>query len=295
MMMKKRVAILASVLLTLFAAVCCASGGAIRAAEPTLAELFNAAVEDAKIAEEDEIRPLVTLARDDAMTEWNDKGQVKLYVLHNYPDSYIQGQDYVTSYGEVWVFSGRELVEWFKTNDENADDWNMRLKQLLGCPYEKDYGYFSAMWVTPADVKRPAYEPDPTKQISALELPVDVDPSFAEWFAKNEIYSYETSAQPWTRLGYTYDWARYGKEYGLTEFLIKKDATVFVEKTDTVDALIEWLKQTKQPPAGSGGCDSSGSGIGLVGLLVLSLRARARWFCWPESPPRGERENRARS
>lgn len=266
--MKKRIAILASILLVFFAAVCYA---AVPTAAPTLEELFDAAVKDAEIAEEDEIRPLVTLTRNDPMTEWNDKGQVMLYVLHNYPDSYIQGQDYVTSYGVVWVFSGRELVEWFKANNEKVEDWNLRLKQLLGCRYEKDYNYFSAMWVNPSDVNRPAFEPDPTKQISELKLPDDVNLSFDIWFSENEAYSYShgtSTPLPWTRLGYTYDWSNNSKKYGLTEFIIKKDATAFVEKTDTTIALIEWLKQTK---AASSSGHGSGCNLELPGFVLLSL------------------------
>ena len=49
------------------------------------------------------------------------------------------------------------------------------------------------------------------------------------------------SAYPWTRLGYTYDWADNGQEYGLSEFLIRQGAEVEVAFTMTTEEFIAWL------------------------------------------------------
>ena len=76
-----------------------------------------------------------------------------------------------------------------------------------------------------------------------LLLPDDIndDDWYAKWFNDNILWSYFDSAYPWTRLGYTYDWADNGKEYGLTEFLIIPNSEALVEFTLTTEEFIDWL------------------------------------------------------
>ncbi|GHU44240.1 hypothetical protein FACS1894190_15440 [Spirochaetia bacterium] len=69
-----------------------------------------------------------------------------------------------------------------------------------------------------------------------------MDADFKKWFDGNIVFSYFDSAYPWTRLGYTYDWAPGSNEYGLSEFIVLKGVTVNVEFTKTFDEFIEWLK-----------------------------------------------------
>ena len=54
----------------------------------------------------------------------------------------------------------------------------------------------------------------------------DFDAMFETWFENNTASSYSTGAYPWTRLGYTYDWADNGTAYGLSEVIIFKGAKV---------------------------------------------------------------------
>lgn len=204
-------------------------------------KLFNDAVMDAVFAESDEIKPLVTLTADDPMTTWKN-GKILLLTYHSHPDSYRAGADYAAKHGEIWAVTDGEIRAWFRKNGAKTGDLKARFNQLYGFPPDKNYTHFSAMWVNPADVKRPAYQSDTSKQIDALKLPKDVDTEFKKWFDGNIVFSYFDSAYPWTRLGYTYDWAADGDEYGLSEFLIKKEATVTVEFTKTFDEFIEWLK-----------------------------------------------------
>ena len=66
------------------------------------------------------------------------------------------------------------------------------------------------------------------------KLDENVDKDFKTWFDGNIIWSYFDSAYPWTRLGYTYDWSDNGTKYGLSEFLINKNAeaqVAFIEST----------------------------------------------------------------
>ncbi|GHV82849.1 hypothetical protein AGMMS50212_01890 [Spirochaetia bacterium] len=220
-----------------FVLIGCATG---QAAVASNSELYRMAMIDSMIAEPDEISPLVRLSPDDPLTSWKD-GKVLLLTFHRFPDSYIAGQDYVTKYGEVWTFTDKEMIKWFKYNKASTSAWTARFNQLLGLPEDKDYTHVSAMWVYPTDAKRPAFEKDITKQVTVVKLPADVEPDFKEWFNGNIIWSYFDSAYPWTRLGYTYDWADNGTEYGLSEFLIRKGATVQVEWTKTTGEFVVWL------------------------------------------------------
>ena len=73
------------------------------------------------------------------------------------------------------------------------------------------------------------------------QLTEGADAAYREWFEDNIIWSYFDSAYPWTRLGYTYDWADNGQEYGLSEFLIRQGAEVEVAFTMTTEEFIAWL------------------------------------------------------
>ena len=70
----------------------------------------------------------------------------------------------------------------------------------------------------------------------------EFDASFKEWFDGNIVWSYFDSAFPWTRLGYTYDWADNGTEYGLTEFIVFSGAEAKVEYTYSVDEFVEFTR-----------------------------------------------------
>ena len=209
---------------------------------PTLEDMYAAAVRDAVFAESDEIFSLVSLTRDDDMVSWNDEGEVLLLTFHKYPESYVAGSEYVTRYGEVWTFTDREIKKWYSENKFGVFDWTLRFEQLIGVPHGRGYTHFSAMWVGLADVKRPAYEADVTRQLSQTSFSAGVDADFKAWFDGNIIWSYFDSAYPWTRLGYTYDWGNPIAEYGLTEFLIRKDAVVTVEYTMSTDEFLRFLE-----------------------------------------------------
>ena len=57
------------------------------------------------------------------------------------------------------------------------------------------------------------------------------------------LSSYFYGSYPWTRLGYTYDWADNGTEYGLTEFIVNSGAEVEVEFTQNMDEFLDQLCQ----------------------------------------------------
>ncbi len=211
-------------------------------APPTVQELYHRAVVDAMTIEPDELLPLITLAEDAPLCSWKD-GRTLLLTWHSYPDSYVPGQDFTLSYGAVWTFTDKEIRKRFREEKERGvTDWDTRLRQLIGVPPDRKYTHFTAMWTRPEDILRPGYSWRLEQTVGTDGFPEKPDAGYKAWFDGNIIWSYFDSAYPWTRLGYTYDWGGGGEsDYGLSEFLILKDAVVTVEFTLTTEDFIRWL------------------------------------------------------
>ena len=151
----------------------------------------------------------------------------------------MPGEEAVLEWGSVWTTSKKEFMDWYEEQEE-VTNWELRLKQLLGMPEDNQNTHMTAMWVRPEDIIRPAYVTDITKQMSNhFDWDNPEDEEYLEWFNENAVEAYCDNTFPWTRLGYTYDWADNGTEYGLSEFLVNQGATVIVEATDTVEAFIQ--------------------------------------------------------
>lgn len=212
-------------------------------------ELFNNAVRDAVFVEEDEILPLVNISKDDKNVIWSEDGKsVLVAFMHKYPDSYPAGENIELVWGNVWCVSAGEFHNWMKNNNEKVEDWTKRLHQVMGMPYTKNYTTVTALWVDASLIYRPAYETDARSEMKTTYQKTgddEFDDMYKEWFDGNIIWSYFDSAFPWTRLGYTYDWADNGQEYGLTEFLIFSGAEAKVEYTYTVDEFVNFTRGAK--------------------------------------------------
>lgn len=211
-------------------------------------ELYDLAVRDAVFADEDEIMPLVSLTEGEELVSFDGEGRVLLCTWHNYPDSYPAGEDVTIEWGYVWTFTDKEM----KSHAEELageEDPEMRLRQLISFAPGSEHSTVTGLWVNPEDVIRPAYQTDVTDGSMENAFDVDeegdalVDEEFKEWFDENTLSSYFYGSYPWTRLGYTYDWADNGSEYGLTEFMVKPGATVHVEFTETTEEFLERLSQ----------------------------------------------------
>jgi len=206
------------------------------------AELYRAAVLDAMVISDDKILPLVPIVRDSPYNTWDDRGRVLMLTYHSYPGSYITGQEYRLIYGEVWAFTDKEIIQWYRNNKRGVSDWELRFKQLIGLPPERTYTHFSALWTNPNDIRRPAYAWRLSDTVGASSFTEEPGKEFREWFDSNIIWSYFESAYPWTRLGYTYDWSAGGSKYGLSEFLIRRNAVTHVEFTLTTEEFVAWLE-----------------------------------------------------
>lgn len=203
---------------------------------PDLNALYESAVRDSAFADEDEILPLVSLTQSDEMTTWRD-GKVLLLTWHNYPDSYPEGENVTIMWGPVWTFTDKEIAS-YGNELSKADDPEMRLKQLIAFAPDSEHSTVTGFWVSPENVKRPAYQNDPTAGNMTTALGENTDEEFKAWFDENILWSYYYGEYPWTRLGYTYDWADNGTEYGLTEFIVESGAEVTVEFTETTSEFL---------------------------------------------------------
>lgn len=199
--------------------------------------LYEAAVRDAAFADGDEILPLVSLTESDEMTTWQD-GKVLLLTWHNYPDSYPEGENVTVQWGYVWTFTDKEIAS-YGNELRKADDPEMRLKQLVAFAPDSEHSTVTGFWVNPENVKRPAYQSDPTVGNMTNAFGENIGEEFKSWFDGNILWSYYYGGYPWTRLGYTYDWADNGTEYGLTEFIVENGTEVTVEFTETTEDFIE--------------------------------------------------------
>ena len=204
-----------------------------------LANRLSAAVLDVIETKDENIRPLVSLTKEDAKVTWNDAGdKVLLFTFHRYPDSYKDGESITFSWGESWLCSLKEYKQWYLNNKDNIKDVLLRTKQVLGMSHESKNTYISSMWLSPSDVERPAYVTDPTKQMKTT-FDDDVSQDYRDWFDSQYDYSYNTAKLPWTRLGYTYDWSEEATDrYGLTEFIAWKNTTAVVDKTMLVEEFV---------------------------------------------------------
>lgn len=207
--------------------VCCAS-------KPlTNDQLYENACKDAVFATQEKIKPIVDIIKGSPGVKWNDNNQVLMCSFHHYPSSYPEGETVITSWGESWLVSVKEFSNWYKVEKGKFSDYMMRTRQIMGVDPNKAHTHISSFYVNPSDLFRPAFEPDITKQISELKLPDGASSEFVSWFKNNTYYSYfEANPRlPWTRLGYTYDWAYNCNHYGLSEFVLKKNSSILIEKT----------------------------------------------------------------
>lgn len=232
-MVKKRVAA-AAVCLSLLSLAGCAERD-----RPSNEELWAAAMADAVFSEDSEVMELVCLTRQDPQVIWDEAGErVLLVTWHGYEEPCEPGDS--LPYTDIWATSLGEMTDWYQENSGGVTDWDLRFAQLLGMPDDGSCTRFTAFWMEPSEVIRPAYVTDVTAQMdNGYDLVTD--PDYRTWFDGNLIYSYFESAYPWTRLGYTYDWSGGDSVYGLTEFLIADGSEAEIAFTYSTEDFVAWL------------------------------------------------------
>lgn len=202
-----------------------------------LAGIYSNAVIDASNAIPSKIcRTLTAITTNNPRLEWRTNavsGNMELRVcafmsMASATNYYREGQITSLRYVNLFVTAVPELRDFCRSF--TGTNYPLRMKKLLGLPAAGNYEAVVEIWVEPEYMARPSADPEITDSESEIEF--RTNPAFActstnhvNWYyAKMADYSFTTNvwvAYPWTRLGYTYDWAKQGpNRVGLSEFII---------------------------------------------------------------------------
>ena len=192
---------------------------------------YDKAVQDAKFPENKEISSnLVRINKYNEKLDIDDQGRV-LFVCWTNWDGYkekLGGE--LTLSQDVWVTAVPELKDFCRQFGFKYYI-DARLEQVLGLPPQRNYNQMVEFYAHPQDVFRPCPDPEITDGECELEFPNSPDLQISErhraWMQEQETNAYQNETRyPWTRLGYTYDWGNPKDPIGLSEFVVRKGASV---------------------------------------------------------------------
>ncbi|PSL46580.1 hypothetical protein CLV51_103561 [Chitinophaga niastensis] len=206
-------------------------------------QLYGQAVQDAMVADSSEIsNALSPITPDNPDLQWktiNGQSYVLLATFMRYPGSYPVGDSITNVWGESWLFIPKQMKSRIAASFTPTSDTIMRICQLLGLPpvNTKSNTHIAEIWVNAARLYRPAGNPAIDTKSSGAVLVNNAPPAFVTWFNNYIIFAYYrplTSATdyhyPWTRMGYTYDWAPGATKVGLSEYVLQASSGAWVDK-----------------------------------------------------------------
>lgn len=228
--MKSLAAVRPFLVLAAFALTAC---GSVPIPQQRMDRLFEAAIADAMQVEPSEVVDDLMVVRPDAEgLVGSEDGRVLVTTWEE--ARWLRAPERIlTVRTEVWVTPGRVVEERCRRIDAPDRELQLRLEQLLGlAPGEGSGRRFVELWVEPKDLFRPC--PDPA--VDRVDCSPEVDPAeipeeHREWLAKTAEETHRPAAQggePWTGLGYTYDWGSPYTEVGFTELVVREAAQVRV-------------------------------------------------------------------
>ena len=140
----------------------------------------------------------------------------------------------------LWLTVVPEVHDRVAESTASRFDLPTRLDDVLGLPPHYKSNRLVEMWVNSSDLFRPAPDPEITDTTAGLlsDSFFLQEEWFRTWYASTYLSDYgpsTTSAFPWTRLGYTYDWGSPCNEKGVSEFVLKKGAIVQIESVQTAE------------------------------------------------------------
>lgn len=229
---------------------------------------YRKAMSDSAVAEPGEVvQNLIVLDHSDSRVQWRTIDGEE-YVLvgtlrRNALTDVAPGQSF-TLRSDNWVSIPGQLADKCAANNcgrLSPAALDLRLKQLLGLPPDANYSVVNRYWARPADMFRPCTDPrvtsascpqqvlegDQTPPVPttvgmtnldhflwvqadyAWRMPNTFDPASAVSCAAAYPEPASCYGFPWTRLGYTYDWTDDKRDVGLTEFVVAKGSTVYLE------------------------------------------------------------------
>ena len=208
---------------------------------------FAAAILDAETADPSEVRAdLVAVRADNDALIWRDESRRQLLVasVHSEIDfeQFWSGPTGSTPEHRplIWVTLVPELQLACSTWETTGNALSNRVGQFLGLVPDRQPDRILLLWVSPDRLFRPCPDPEVDDSICQLGEPdtAAAVPGLAEPYGDlyDELYrqSYPDGA-PWTRLGYTYDWAPGSDGRGASEFVLLPGTQWTHEAASTLD------------------------------------------------------------
>ncbi|MFY0254515.1 hypothetical protein ACDQ55_11225 [Chitinophaga sp. 30R24] len=208
-----------------------------------LNQLYAQAVDDAMVADSSEISTALSpITTDNPDLQWktiNGQAYVLLATFMKYPNSYPVGDSITNTWGESWLFIPQQMKSRIAAGFTPTSDTIMRICQLLGLPPANTSSntHIAQIWVKASSLYRPAGNPAIDTKTSGPVLISSVTPDYTTWFNNYIIYAYyrpltlATDAHyPWTRMGYTYDWAPGASKVGMSEYVLQASSGAWVEQ-----------------------------------------------------------------
>jgi hypothetical protein len=202
----------------------------------SLQKAYQQAIEDAKVAERDEIsKNLVAVYPGNPNLVWQEKNGVNMILVATWTnwDGYNgkEGQSMMLQ-RDVWITCAPQLKNFCRSCGLSGSQLDLRLRQLLGLPPDDPKTTVVEMWVSPDDLFRPSPDPEICDYEAQLDVTrsrsVCISPYYIKWYNHLKATSYGKNGYPWTRLGYTYDWGNPKSEIGLSEFVIGAGSNIII-------------------------------------------------------------------
>lgn len=225
-------------------------------ANPSPKERYNEAIRDAAVAEPTEqVADLIPLTPDNPNLVWHPDRQRLLMVTWKSQSSFDRFIKPATNSSSnenqlIWVTAApqvQQLCRQYRQQNPNATeaDLKLRLQQYLGLDPAWNYDVFVEMWVDVRDLFRPCADPEVSDRQCQADFPQSLAadlPKVAGITPRSGIANYQTffkglyyrsirtNLQPFTGLGYTYDWGNPNSEVGASEFILVPGAAYTIER-----------------------------------------------------------------
>ena len=221
----------------------------------SLSEQYRSAIKDAAIVDPREnVDNLLQISPDNPLLQpyWNEDKTKILVVTWKSQQSYEKYLKTANNTSQdqsrlIWVTVSPQVKEFCKqylkdNPNATAADLKLRLQQYLGLDPNWNYDVFVEMWVDPRDLFRPCVDPEVTDKQCNLDFQKDAKPKVIgatqgaaienyQPFYENLYYrSIRSGMQPFTGLGYTYDWGNPKSRVGASEFILVPGAAYKVKE-----------------------------------------------------------------
>ncbi|HSR67166.1 MAG TPA: hypothetical protein VLU25_04435 [Acidobacteriota bacterium] len=230
---------------------------------PPAAERFQQALDDAMSpGAGNAATGLVALTPGNSSLFWDRSDPQALKVLVAVWTDYSGYRDHFkggcTLRREVWVTPVPQMQEACRGFGLSGAELNRRLEEYMGLAAGGTYSEVVELWVSPDHVFRPCPDGEIDDAQCNPGLPeVPSNPSadqleHARWFQRQVEKYYGERPLPWTRFGYTYDWADPAAKIGASEYIIRKDAAVFVSSVTPTGGYCSTQTTLSRSPAPAG-------------------------------------------